>query len=233
MPDTAQQERVDTAESEAGPNAATQAAARLEVCRRAIGANDDERRADAADLLAMLGLIDTPSPPPRGAVHRVEHYAVGTERARAHIAWLHKVKGMLLREIAEDAELDIHTLTAIRRNETVRPETADRVLAVVPRAGEPPIRTCAQCGTKWATRLAVTRCKPCRLGRVPVIRSREHVQRLRAAKMTTRAIAALAQISKGALSDLSNPGRAHASKHISADTEARILAIPIPAAESP
>lgn len=213
---------------------ASRSVVRLLVCERAIGADDDARRTDAAALLAMLGLLDSsdqPQPRPRGAARRIESCAVNTSRARAHIAWL-RGQGMLLREIAKDAKLTPRTLTELCRKETARPSTVERILAVVPRADGPPILTCTQCGTQWSTRLAVTRCKPCRSGQVPVSAAREHIQRLRAAKMPTRAIAARAQISKTTLAVVGNPARARASTHIAADTEARILAIPIPTAES-
>jgi hypothetical protein len=84
-------------------------------------------------------------------------------------------------------------------------------------------RDCTECGTHFTTTQDDEQCATCRQGLLDPGPTREHILALRAT-MTYAEISARSGVSTGTLGDLIN-GR---SKHVTAQTEARIRALPIP-----
>ncbi|MGW4718311.1 WhiB family transcriptional regulator [Nocardia sp. NPDC004260] len=85
-------------------------------------------------------------------------------------------------------------------------------------------RDCTKCGAQFTTQQDDEQCVACRQGLVDPGPTREHILALRET-MTWSEISARSGVSTASLGDLIN-GR---SKHVTAQTEARIRALPVPA----
>jgi transcriptional regulator with XRE-family HTH domain len=224
--------------------------ARRVVCCYAIGDTDVERRVDAAELLAMLGLLGTGDS--NGACSDCERPfsdsgmagtvrrrrdglcsgcydrrrtgagLVKTQAARDHVDELRKT--MTLREISDASNVSLGTLSLLRRQSHAQAATVERLLAIdVPT--EPRSIVCASCGTRFQSRRHVTRCQPCILDQVPVGPSRDHIARQHAAGMTYRRMSELVGVSKSSLSTIAHSTHAQAVTHVGRDLAARILAL--------
>ncbi|MEV0247917.1 hypothetical protein AB0H76_15095 [Nocardia sp. NPDC050712] len=183
--------------------------------------------ADAAELLAMLGLAE-PKPAPIPPAPTTPRFARNGP-ARRHIISLRDAHDISLARIALAAGLRNHTVGEILRSETSLQSTVDAILAVTVEDCAPPIVEC-ECGATFARRAnGNQRCTHCLLGQVPVGPAREHVKLLRA-RLTLKQIRAMSGFSEDTIRRIGSPDVHLARTHIAPETEARILALEIPGA---
>ena len=158
---------------------------------------------------------------------------VDNSKARRHIQMLHDKHDIAFYRIAKAARLSPNTVREIVRGVPAsRRRVIAAILAVTPEDCALKMLKC-RCGAEFPERRRgmTTRCQGCAMGRVEAGPTRERLLLLRRT-MTCGEIAQLAEVGTDALRSISHPDPARAQRFVLPDTEARVLAVPLPLAVS-